>query len=287
MPAPDPATVTPFHPGERAAQLLAGVSRAGAAIRDYMPAQHRQFFAGLGYLPAAVAGPVGPVATLLEGPPGFIASPDPTTLAIAARAPADDPFSAALRPGAAMAVLGIDLATRRRNRANGTVTALPEGGILLRIAESFGNCPQYITSRVSEPAPKAGGPIEPLAALDQEAVRLIAAADTFFVASSAPAGADISHRGGPPGFVRLDGGRLHIPDYPGNRYFNTLGNLLLDPRAALLFVDFANGELLHVNGRVEIDWGGGERIWQLSPTAAWRRRGAVARRWGEAVRPDR
>jgi hypothetical protein len=52
---------------------------------------------------------------------------------------------------------------------------------------------------------------------------------------------------------------LTIPDFRGNRFFNTLGNLVSDPRAALLFVDFETGDLLHLQGRVEIDW---------SPTAA-------------------
>ena len=41
---------------------------------------------------------------------------------------------------------------------------------------------------------------------------------------------DISHRGGRPGFVRVDGDVLTIPDFRGNRYFNTLSNLLLEQR---------------------------------------------------------
>ncbi len=288
MPAPDTLLADPFHPGEHAAQRRAGAERHGAAIRPYMPAQHRQFFAGLSYLPAALLDEHGPVATLLAGPPGFIASPDQTTLAIDARPAADDPFAAALHPGAAMAVLGIDFATRRRNRANGQVAALTQGGIVLQVAESFGNCPQYIQQRTSEPMPGATGPLEPLAALDAAARAQIAAADTFFVASTAPQGVDISHRGGCPGFVRLQGNRLTIPDFAGNRYFNTLGNLLVDPRAALLFPDFATGDLLHVSGRVAIDWNrtdgfqGAERLWHVDITRAWRRRAAIPRRWSAA-----
>jgi predicted pyridoxine 5'-phosphate oxidase superfamily flavin-nucleotide-binding protein len=288
MPAPDTLLADPFHPGEHAAQRRAGVQRHGAAIRRYMPAQHRQFFAGLSFLPAEVGGGHGPLATLLAGPPGFIASPDETTLAITARPAADDPFTAALHPGAAMAVLGIDFATRRRNRANGQVASLTAGGIVLRVAESFGNCPQYIQQRTSEPRPGPSGPLEPLDGLDTAAQAQIAAADTFFVASAAPAGVDISHRGGRPGFVRLRGDRLTIPDFAGNRYYNTLGNLLLDPRAALLFPDFASGDLLHVSGRVEIDWDrtdgfqGAERLWHVDITRVWRRRSAVPRRWSAA-----
>ena len=58
----------------------------------------------------------------------------------------------------------------------------------------------------------------------------IGAADTFFIASAHPeGGADASHRGGRPGFVRVTGQRsLAFPDYPGNNMFNTLGNLTAD-----------------------------------------------------------
>jgi hypothetical protein len=54
--------------------------------------------------------------------------------------------------------------------------------------------------------------------------------------------------------VADDGRRLRWPDYPGNGFFNTLGNLTLDPRAGLVFVDFAAGTLLHVAGRATIIW---------------------------------
>ncbi|MBN3774458.1 2Fe-2S iron-sulfur cluster-binding protein, partial [Burkholderia sp. Se-20378] len=93
---------------------------------------------------------------------------------------------------------------------------------------------------------------------------LLAQADTFFVASAntsadagAARGADVSHRGGMPGFVRVDDARtLTTPDFSGNRFFNTLGNLQHDPRAGLLFVDFDNGDLLYVAARAEIVWDG-------------------------------
>ncbi|WP_239502378.1 pyridoxamine 5'-phosphate oxidase family protein, partial [Stenotrophomonas maltophilia] len=80
-----------------------------------------------------------------------------------------------------------------------------------------------------------------LTGLGGAAREMVAGADTLFVASSSGAdidaggGVDISHRGGRPGFVHVDGERLTIPDFSGNRYFNTLGNLLVEPRAALLF----------------------------------------------------
>jgi uncharacterized protein len=277
---------TVFHQGELAAQALAGVASPNAAIRDWMPDQHRAFFGLLPFLPIATEGAAGaPVATILTGAPGFIASPNPNTLHIAARPDADDPVAASLVPGARVGLLGIDLGTRRRNRANGRLIAVDADGLIVSVSQSFGNCPQYIQSRVWRDTARMAEPVEPLAGLDAAARGMIAAADTFFVASVSGGGVDISHRGGRPGFVGIDGDTLTIPDFHGNHYFNTLGNLLLDPRAALLFVDWTDGTLLHLQGEVEILWdqdggfGGAERLWRIVASDGWRRPGAINLRW--------
>jgi hypothetical protein len=88
---------------------------------------------------------------------------------------------------------------------------------------------------------------------------MIAGADTFFIASALGHGdepgygVDASHRGGLPGFVRVeDERRLSAPDFSGNLYFNTLGNLLLNPRCGLLFIGFTTGTMLQVWGEAEI-----------------------------------
>jgi predicted pyridoxine 5'-phosphate oxidase superfamily flavin-nucleotide-binding protein len=283
---------TLFHSGERAAQALAGAATPNAAIRDYMPDQHRAFFGLLPFMPIATADADGaPVATILTGPPGFIASPGPTTLRIAANPDRQDPIAPLLIPGAPIGMLGIDLATRRRNRANGTLRAIGPDGLTIQVTQSFGNCPQYIQTRLWEDHETTPGPVEYLCGLDPEARSLIAQADTFFVATSSGrsagerGGMDISHRGGRPGFVDIAGETLTIPDFHGNGYFNTLGNLLLDPRAALLFVDWTDGTLLHLRGKAEILWDqsggltGAERLWRMSLTGGWRRRNALPLRW--------
>jgi hypothetical protein len=165
--------------------------------------------------------------------------------------------------------------------------------MILDVRQSFGNCPQYIQTRAVAPGPASTIPAEAIAFPTPEALAQIARADTMFVATNAGGeagengGVDISHRGGLPGFVKVAGDVLTIPDFRGNRFFNTLGNLLLDPRAALLFVDFETGDLLHVQGRVEIDWktGSGEwpegvqRQWRLKVERAWRRPAALPLRW--------
>ena len=279
-----------FHPDELTAQRLAGGGSGGGGIRDTMPDQHRAFFAGLPYLAmAAVDGAGWPAATILTGAPGFIQAPDAHTLRIGHGGPGD-PTLDVLVPGQDVGVIGIDFATRRRNRANGVLAAIEPNALTIDVRQSFGNCPKYIQRRTVHPEPRTPGPAESLAALDGAARALITGADTFFVASrsrpeaGALGGADISHRGGAPGFVELDDATLTIPDFPGNRYFNTLGNLLGDRRAALLFLDFEQGDLLHLQGEVEIDWSarptlGAERVWRLHMKRAWRRRGAVPLRW--------
>lgn len=274
---------TPFHAGEHAAQRLAGVPTPRAlGIRPFMPDQHREFFELLPcVLLAARDGEGWPVPTMLAGLPGFVASPDPTTLRVTTSDP-HDPVLALLKPGAGFGLLGIDLSNRRRNRANGHVVAADGRVLTLAVEQSFGNCPKYINLRdatwhdgaaPSLPAPFAG--------LDDAARSMIGAADTFFIASGSEHGLDISHRGGPGGFVRIDGGTLVVPDYPGNRFFNTFGNLLLDPRASLLFVDFERGDTLVLRGRAGIDWTSADRVWRFEVENGWRRRGALPLRWTE------
>jgi PPOX class probable FMN-dependent enzyme len=74
------------------------------------------------------------------------------------------------------------------------------------------------------------------------------------VATASPGGGlDVSPRGDPAGFVRiLDERTLLIPDRPGNRIADTLTNLLVDSRIALLFLIPGVGDTFRVNGRAEI-----------------------------------
>jgi predicted pyridoxine 5'-phosphate oxidase superfamily flavin-nucleotide-binding protein len=288
-----------FNSDELAAQRLAGGGpHGGGAIMPSMSEQHRLFFAQLPYVfVGAVDADGWPIATLLTGAAGFVQSPDAVSLAIAASPDPADPAAEALTAHRDIGILGIDFATRRRIRANGRIVRSAAGHIEIAVSQSFGNCPQYIQRRVLAAAhPAAGGranSVESLRHLDHAATERIERADTLFVAShSAPGtgaacGADISHRGGRPGFVRVDGDVLTIPDFRGNRYFNTIGNLLAEPRASLLFVDFDSGDILQLQGTAEVDWdaagaaqfAGAERLWRLRVTRAWVRKAALPLRW--------
>ncbi|SSW69210.1 pyridoxamine 5'-phosphate oxidase family protein [Achromobacter agilis] len=293
-------TPSPWHAGETLLQRHAGVAErmemAGRkVIRDYMPDQHREFFAQLPFLVAGAVDAQGdPWAGVLEGYPGFAASPDPRVLRVAAVPDADDPLLAGLGPDRPVGVLGIELHTRRRNRANGRIAAWDGKRFDVAVAQSFGNCPRYIQTRdfhfSRSPALRFAGAPRERDGLDAPARALIARADTLFVASYADAGeraVDVSHRGGKPGFVRVDGNVLTIPDFSGNRYFNTLGNLVLNPRAGLLFIDFERGDVLQLSGRAEVildspeiaQFEGAERLWRVHARRVAFRPGALALRW--------
>ncbi len=80
-----------------------------------------------------------------------------------------------------------------------------------------------------------------------------------YSAVDATNGVDVAHRGGKPGFVNVDGNKtLIIPDFSGNKHFNSFGNLELNPRAGLLFVDFNQGDLLYLTGEAKVIWDGAE-----------------------------
>ena len=288
----DGSAFLPFHDDEIKAQALAGQRAGRAAIRPFMPDQHREFFALLPYLfTATLDARAWPMASVLTGGKGFVQSPDPTTLRIAALPAAADPAAPDFAEGAPIGLLGLDLTSRRRNRANGTLVGVSDG-LTVRIDQSFGNCAQYIQTRTPSPRAAAAAGAEALAGLDDEARALIASADTFFVASrsrpevGSAGGLDMSHRGGRPGFVGALGNALAVPDFRGNRFYNTLGNLLGDPRAGLVFIDFASGDILQLQGQVAIDWqpegsgpAGAERLWRVEVERAWRRRGALPFAW--------
>lgn len=270
---------SPFHAGERAVQEQLGVREsieafARRVVRPYLPDEHRAFYAGLPFLVVAARdAEERPWATLLAGRPGFASSPGPRTLEIDAGPGDGDALVAAFGVGADVGILGIEPHTRRRNRVNGQVLASGEDrGFALEVGQAFGNCPQFIYPRRWREAPRDAVPsVERFGAtLPAEARSMIESANTFFIATGHPLegrregkgdaqnaafGMDASHRGGPAGFVAFDeADSLMFPDYAGNNHFNTLGNLTLDARAGLTFVDFTCGHLLQLTGRAEIDW---------------------------------
>jgi predicted pyridoxine 5'-phosphate oxidase superfamily flavin-nucleotide-binding protein len=295
---------SPFHIGELSIQARLGMQnqidkQGRRMIREYLPEQAQQFFAQLPYIIAGVVDADGnPWASILLGNPGFLSAPDAGTLRITAELIFGDPLVTTLANGIDIGLLGIELHTRQRYRLNGTVTATDRNGFAVQVRQSFGNCPQYIQARTLERvqfAPTKPKPVHEISALLEPEKALITSADTFFITTAyqsesagVASGVDVSHRGGKPGFVRVDGDRiLTIPDFSGNCHFNTFGNLELNPRAGLLFIDFVQGNLLYLTGNAEVIWSGteinayegAERLLRFQLKRGWRVENSIPRCW--------
>jgi predicted pyridoxine 5'-phosphate oxidase superfamily flavin-nucleotide-binding protein len=251
-----------FHDGELAVQRRAGVltqtARLGAAMlatpdldggighfladRDFAVITARDSGGRLWTSPLLAA------AGFLEG--------GGRTLTVHATPDRGDPLYG-LAEGQPIGLLAIEFATRRRVRVNGTLTGAGTDGLQVSVDQAFGNCPKYIQRRHLEHIGRepVSADVEHADSLGIAQTALITAADTFFLGTTHPdRGADASHRGGPPGFVRVESGKLWWPDYSGNNMFNSFGNLAVDPSAALLFIGFDTGATLHVSGTAALDW---------------------------------
>jgi predicted pyridoxine 5'-phosphate oxidase superfamily flavin-nucleotide-binding protein len=274
----------PFHEGERLVQRRVGeeseARRNGRAIADTIV---RGAFRFVEAQPFVVLGSVAPGgatwASLVFGTPGFARVADERTLELdlarAALHPAD-PLLADLAADPRVGMLFLEPETRRRLRVNGTARRAGER-LIVTVAEAYPNCPKYIRRRrlraTVDGTPRHDGGVIRGEALDRDGRALVRRADTFFVASSNPAGhADASHRGGEPGFVELlDERTLSIPDYPGNHMYNTLGNLALNARGGATFLDFETGRVLMATGTAAVEFshdreaasGGTNRSWRF------------------------
>lgn len=293
----------PWHAGEIQMQRMVGVADRMAEtgkrlLRDHLTKQHQEFFP---QLPFAVFGAVddhGDVwATLRANHPGFLQSPDPFHLTVNLPRDPSDPADAGMHDGDAIGMIGIELHTRRRNRLNGRVSRPSDDVFAIRVRQSFGNCPQYIRLRdfkfTRNPLLPVPIPAETSSGLDERARAMIAAADTFFVATYVDRDdenreVDVSHRGGKPGFVHIDeDDTLTIPDFAGNLFFNTLGNIISNPKAGLVFANFDNGDVLQITGDaivitegVEIAaFQGAERLWRVFPRKVVWRKSALPVTW--------
>ncbi len=83
--------------------------------------------------------------------------------------------------------------------------------------------------------------------------KYVEAMEFFFIATADRNGnCDCSFRGGVPAVKALDDETLLFPDYPGNGAFQSLGNILENPRIGMLFIDFTHQQRLRINGKAEV-----------------------------------
>ncbi|WP_329129492.1 pyridoxamine 5'-phosphate oxidase family protein [Streptomyces sp. NBC_01476] len=251
-----------FHEGEREVQRRAGVEHDAARLEGMLrPALltggAAAFLAQRDLAVLTGRDRAGQLwVSALPGHPGFLDGSG-TTLRVGTVPVGGDPLHD-LPAGQEVGLLAIDLSLRRRVRVNGTLTGVGADGLEIDAEQAYGNCPQYIQRRDlrlgAEPGPPPGTASR-APGFTAGRTRLITAADTFFLGTSHPTrGADASHRGGSPGFVRIDGDDLWWPDYAGNNMFNSLGNLAVDPAAALLFIDFGTGSALQLSGTAALEF---------------------------------
>lgn len=257
-----------------------------------------------------------------SGTAHFITSPSDRVLHIQARpVPGDALHDAfAFHSETDLGLLGIQLETKRRNRVNGRASLDPSGaGLNFAVDQSFGNCPQYIkpranwhremgvidSSNTGSPRTENNTETQSLANhLNSDQIRSIHSAETIFTASGYRGegqdvrfGNDASHRGGAPGFVRVveieaDDKKegtvrrqqaIEWTEYPGNNHFNTLGNVLLDPRVGISIPNFATGGLLQISGTAVVEMGklevGGRKVRMLVSAVNELPAGSLPIRW--------
>lgn len=242
---------------QRRAGALREADAVGGGIRSTLPGGVERFLSRQRLAVASTLDGRGRVwASLLTGPPGFIRPVDAQLLRLAVRPSPGDPLADNLATRPELGLLVLDPTTRQRMRFNGRGLLRPDG-VFLQLDQVYGNCPKYIQLRQPERDLDAARaePVPTSATLDDRQRLAIARADTFFIASFHPRqGADASHRGGRPGFVRVLGvDRLAFDNYAGNGMFNTLGNLVGHPQAGLLFLDFETGDVLQLTGRARVE----------------------------------
>jgi uncharacterized protein len=187
----------------------------------------------------------------------------------------------------------MEFATLRRMRINGRLALPPGRKPIVLIDDVYSNCQKYIQRREQRDDLRiATQRCFVSHELDAAAQQMIRSAATFFVASGHPErGADASHRGGRPGFVEvLDANHLRWPDYRGNLMYQTLGNLMVDDRIGLAFIDFDRGGACFVRGYAKVVFAaddGAERIRSVdvSVTRVWtcRRRRVSVKTVGRRV----
>jgi predicted pyridoxine 5'-phosphate oxidase superfamily flavin-nucleotide-binding protein len=282
------------HQGEDAVQHRAGVNFArwgSADVNAAIPQVAAEFLHRQPLVVIAAADETGAAwASVLTGPPGFTTAPDDRTV-VSERLPEDgDPLAGRFDTERDIGMLMIEPASRKRMRINGRARR-HENRLVVHTEQVYSNCPKYIQTRtyVADSPAVANRTAVVTGELTADQNRWISTADTFFIGTYGPGlGADASHRGGNPGFVTVTAGRrLTWPDYVGNSMYMTLGNLHLEPRCGLLFLDWENGHTLQVTGRARIDWDparaaavpGAQRLIDFDVERVIQIAGGIPRRW--------
>ncbi len=159
----------------------------------------------------------------------------------------------ALPSGTMVGAIAIDLESASRARVNGVIEA--RGGTRVLVSrEEFINCRKYVApSKALEDAEHAG-PVQrdPVASDDDGLLRVLSAVETAFVATVDPTGQpDVSHKGGPAGFLRYDATarKLQWIELIGNGTFRSAGNVRATGIISVVALDLSTGDAYELCGR--------------------------------------
>jgi predicted pyridoxine 5'-phosphate oxidase superfamily flavin-nucleotide-binding protein len=278
-----------YHAGSRAVQDRVGVredaDHVGRAVGEGIKPVAAAF---LELQPLLVLGAADPAtgavwASPLTGAPGFVRATGPRQMSVTGGVRPADPLATALATeGTQVATIALDPRTRRRMRLNGRLRPTPRG-FAVTAERVFSNCPRYIQRRESYEvvADRSPGETRRGTELTDAQRAFVESVDTAFIATVHEGEVEVSHKGGNPGFLRAPSPReLTWRDYPGNAMFLTLGNIALDPRAGLLFVDWSTGTVLQLTGEAHTEFGeDGERRVRFTVREVVETPAAVPLRW--------
>lgn len=233
-----------YHQGHLAVQSEAQTTEVAERLADWIgPAAAFAECADLVVLASQVDGRLEFTVISGEPPVVRVANDSPFTLELA-----DQTARNSLKPGS-YGGLVISMATARRARINGQV----QDGKLVA-TETFTLCRKYIAPSVPTSNAPLVGPSrrEPIELRDSDIADILTRAETALVASISPSGLpDVSHRGGPPGFIDFtpDTAVVAWPEFVGDGVFKTAGNMRVNGEFTLMIPDFGDGSAIELSGR--------------------------------------
>ena len=274
--------IGPFHQGELDMQQLAGERHksaiAGRMIQETVPPGALRFLRQQSMIWIGIEDSSNlPWAFPLFGSPGFV-NPNKgerIEIELSENTLIPEKWRSLLYIGKFIGCLAIELSSRRRLRLNGVIKAINQQKLYIEIQQAYPNCPKYIRKRelLSRPNECVFRCLSSGTVLNEELSDIIRQSDTAFIASIGPNGADVSHRGGPAGFINVDAmNKITVPDYTGNGLFNSLGNFRINPSGGLTIVKFNQGYFLQLAGKINLlfdheypdtSTGGTHRYWEL------------------------
>jgi len=240
-----------YHTGQREVQREANSVACADKLSTWV-GPVADFAAGADLvLLASLADPTWHLAALSGPPPLVSVTADGDALAMGLPAGVER----WLPVGGACGGIVINLAQARRSRVAGMLAASSGDGdadadadaLRLTCRVAFTNCRKYMTPTASTGTAPYLGPaaVAPCAPDDAWLLDVVARGETAFLVTATPDGvADVSHRGGLPGFLRHDpaGGRVEWTEYVGDGMFVSSGNVRRRSRAVLLVLELASGD---------------------------------------------